>query len=198
MGPNKELDKTKRLALIWLSKSGPQFEINNTTVAHIRPYLKHLTDIVDDKLFLAQALQGLSIAPKYIASPEQANSEKLYFVKHRHGAQGKSVYDVYHNQQELKGMVVSVTESSRLFYSRGNPSHSVRGTKVCLEVAHYHLSKRRPSATGIISSQNGHLPTPLDAIPETFAREGVPDQSSRKETSSAILVGRFRSPSSSF
>jgi hypothetical protein len=76
--------------------------VNDTKAAHVRPYPKHVTDVVEDKIRLAQALEGeLSmIVPECIASPEEAKSDGPYFVKHRYGAQGKSVY-VY-NKQDLQ------------------------------------------------------------------------------------------------
>jgi hypothetical protein len=56
---------------------------------------------VDDKIRLSQILESRSdIAPKCITTPHEAESDKLYFVKHRHGAQGNSVY-VY-NKHELE------------------------------------------------------------------------------------------------
>jgi len=91
-----------RLAMTWPSKSGPQFEMNDPQAAHIRPYPKQVTDVLDDKLRLANLLleSGCDILPNHIFSPEQAASDRLYFVKHRYGAQGKSVY-VY-NKSELQ------------------------------------------------------------------------------------------------
>lgn len=91
----------QKLAFIWPNKTGPQFELSDIQAAWIRPYPKHITDVVDDKLRLAQCVEGLGISPTSIASPDDAEPDKLYFVKHRYGAQGKSVY-VY-NQQELEG-----------------------------------------------------------------------------------------------
>ena len=90
---------SSRLAFIWPSKSGPQFEMDDDMASHIRPFPKHVTDVLDDKIRLAQALAGTSIAPKCICSPDDAEDGRLYFVKHRFGAQGKSVY-VY-NKKEL-------------------------------------------------------------------------------------------------
>jgi hypothetical protein len=90
------------LALVWPSKSGPQCDVDDASAPSIRPYPKHMTDFVDDKLGLAQLLEGSSSIPPCINSPEQAqqaDDDTLYFVKHRYGAQGKSVY-VY-NQQGL-------------------------------------------------------------------------------------------------
>jgi len=98
---NDETNSQKRLAFIWPSKSGPQFELDDVIAAHIRPYPKYITDVFDDKIQMSRALEGWqSIAPKCVSSPEEVDSDRLYFVKHRYGAQGKSVY-VY-NKEELK------------------------------------------------------------------------------------------------
>jgi hypothetical protein len=93
--------RKQRLALVWPSKSGPQFELKDATGAHIRPFPKVWTDTFDDKLLLAQALEGTSLSPPCIKVPlpDDIALEGLYFVKHRYGAQGKSVY-VY-NPEEL-------------------------------------------------------------------------------------------------
>lgn len=92
----------QRLALIWPTKTGPQFEINDAMAAHIRPLPKHMTDVLDDKVRLAAALEGTSLAPPTVRQPftaEVIDPDRLYFVKHRYGAQGKGVY-VY-NRDEL-------------------------------------------------------------------------------------------------
>lgn len=66
----------------------------------MRPYPKPATDILDDKISLAQLLdQHKDISPRVIQMPQEANPSKLYFVKHRFGAQGKSVY-VYRQLEE--------------------------------------------------------------------------------------------------
>lgn len=96
----KETRKT-RLAFAWTSKSGPQFEIEDVGAAHVRPFPKEWTDAFDDKLRLSRAIEGSAITPVCIASPpreEAVKSDRLYFVKHRLGAQGKSVY-VYDGQE---------------------------------------------------------------------------------------------------
>lgn len=95
------------LSFIWPNKSGPQFETDTIEPAVVRPYPKHVTDILDDKLLLAERLTNRklgSIMPQTIpfddiianksSFPErdENNDPCLYFVKHRHGAQGKSVY----------------------------------------------------------------------------------------------------------
>ena len=85
-------EEEERLAFVWSSKSGPQFDTNDEKAAHIRPYPKNLTDCLDDKMRLAKALQSSIIAPKCIASPQYALSNRLYFVKQCYGAQEKSVY----------------------------------------------------------------------------------------------------------
>lgn len=92
-----------RLALIWPNKSGPQFEMDDSAAAHIRPYPRHLTDVLDDKIRLAELLsEGATgtrdLLPMHITSLQHIKENKLYFVKHRHGAQGKSVY-VYNHLQ---------------------------------------------------------------------------------------------------
>jgi hypothetical protein len=95
-----------RLALIWPSKTGPQFEMDDLMAAHTRPYPRHITDVLDDKLRLFNLFRLYqndnnveSILPTHISSPERASADCLYFVKHRCGAQGKSVY-VY-NKSDL-------------------------------------------------------------------------------------------------
>jgi len=100
LGENEKEEQEECLAFVWPSKSGPQFDTNDEKAAHIRPYPKNLTDCLDDKMRLAKELQSSSsIAPECITSPQDAISNRLYFVKHRYGAQGKSVY-VY-NKDEL-------------------------------------------------------------------------------------------------
>lgn len=84
---------------MWPSKSGPQFAIDDETAAHIRLYPKSVTEIMDDKIQPARILQEFPVEKRFIFSSDKAVPGKLYFVKHRCGAQGKSVY-VY-NQQEL-------------------------------------------------------------------------------------------------
>ena len=91
-------DNETRLALIWPNKSGPQFEIDDEKAAHIRPYPKHVTDVLDDKVRLRKLLQHTEIMPPHTASPDEADPDKLYFVKHRFGAQGKSVYCLNHDE----------------------------------------------------------------------------------------------------
>lgn len=106
-----------RLQFAWPNKSGPQFDIDDPMAPSIRPYPKYMTDILDDKLSLAQLLTFSSsncdsnIGPKIITPPPPQDQEiensdssnnkdnnKLYFVKHRYGVQGKSVY-VYNTKQ---------------------------------------------------------------------------------------------------
>ena len=81
--------------------------MDDLTAAHIRPYPRHVTDVLDDKLRLFNLFihyqndnNTESILPTHISSPEKASSDCLYFVKHRYGAQGKSVY-VY-NKSDLQ------------------------------------------------------------------------------------------------
>ncbi|KAG7347302.1 hypothetical protein IV203_016007 [Nitzschia inconspicua] len=45
-----------RLALIWPNKSGPHLEMDDPFGAHIRPYPKHVTDVLDDKVRMADLL----------------------------------------------------------------------------------------------------------------------------------------------
>jgi hypothetical protein len=48
---------------------------------------------MDDKIRLSQIFETRSdIAPKCITPPHEAETDKLYFVKHRHGPQGNSVH----------------------------------------------------------------------------------------------------------
>jgi hypothetical protein len=44
------ITQTTRLKFVWPSKSGPQFAMGGTQAACIRPYPKHVTDLLDDKL----------------------------------------------------------------------------------------------------------------------------------------------------
>ena len=84
------------------TKSGPQFALDDETAAHVRPFPKDWTDAFDDKMLLSQAMKGSTFTTPCIESPpkeEDIKADCLYFVKHRYGAQGKSVY-VY-NKQEL-------------------------------------------------------------------------------------------------
>jgi hypothetical protein len=82
-----------RLQFVWPNKSGPQFEMDDNQAPYIRPYPKDATDLLDDKLSLAHLLDthARDISPRTIETPDEAEEEKLYFVKHRFGAQGKSV-----------------------------------------------------------------------------------------------------------
>lgn len=89
----------ERLAFVWPNKSGPQFSVDDATAAHVRPYPKEATDFLDDKILLSQTLKDTGLMPPHLSSPSEAKPDRLYFVKHRRGAQGRSVY-VY-NQQEL-------------------------------------------------------------------------------------------------
>jgi hypothetical protein len=89
-----------RLALIWPNKSGPQFAMDDSRAALVRPYPKSITDVLDDMVQLADLLRNSDIMPKYILSVNDASPDKLYFVKHRLGAQGKSVYVM--NRTELR------------------------------------------------------------------------------------------------
>jgi len=101
--------RNARLHFVWPNKSGPQFDLTDSEAAHVRPYPKATTDILDDKLCLAQLLEGHDdIAPLSIQDPtvlqdihDENQQDTLYFVKHRFGAQGKSVY-VYNPQQLLQ------------------------------------------------------------------------------------------------
>jgi hypothetical protein len=97
-----------RLALIWPNKSGPDFELTDATAAHIRPYPTHFTDVLDDKVHMAGLLllpknaeraTSNDLLPRHNTCIQDAHPDKLYFVKHRHGARGKSVYVM--NYKEL-------------------------------------------------------------------------------------------------
>lgn len=91
-----------RLALAWPHKSGPQWDLDDEQGPHIRPYPIYLTNLLDDKVHLAQLVSASSscLAPPCIDSPDQAQDDVLYFVKHRHGAQGKSV--CVYDKEELQ------------------------------------------------------------------------------------------------
>jgi hypothetical protein len=92
----------ERLSFVWPNKSGPQWEVDDATAAYIRPFPKRgATDLLDDKIELSRIFQGTdTVLPRFISTPDEAVQDSLYFVKHRHGAQGKSVY--VFNQHELK------------------------------------------------------------------------------------------------
>ena len=99
-----EEPQQKRLAFIWPNKSGPRFAMDDATAARVRPFPKDWTDSFDDKILLSRAMKESSFTPPCVPSPpkeEDVKPDRLYFVKHRYGAQGKSVY-VY-NKQELLG-----------------------------------------------------------------------------------------------
>ena len=80
------------LAFIWPNKSGPQFPMDTIAPSIVRPYPTSVSECVDDKLCLAQMLESLDIMPETIQDAKDAIEGELYFCKHRHGAQGKSVY----------------------------------------------------------------------------------------------------------
>lgn len=91
------------LAFIWPSKSGPQFPTSTIAPALVRPFPTNITECVDDKLCLAQLLEPYQIMPQHYHTVEDAindNDTTLYFVKHRYGAQGKSVY--VHDKSSLE------------------------------------------------------------------------------------------------
>jgi len=88
LGNNNE----EPLAFIWPNKSGPQFPIDSTAPAFVRPYPTSVTECVDDKLLLAKTLRPYDVMPECLDNIEDTMNDVLYFVKHRHGAQGKSVY----------------------------------------------------------------------------------------------------------
>mmetsp|Transcript_25324 Transcript_25324/g.53496 ORF Transcript_25324/g.53496 Transcript_25324/m.53496 type:complete len:156 (-) Transcript_25324:660-1127(-) len=68
LSSNEEMMTTERLAFVWPNKSGPQFEMNDANAAHVRPFPKHWTDVFDDKLLLAHAMEGSAFAPASIPS----------------------------------------------------------------------------------------------------------------------------------
>jgi hypothetical protein len=86
------------LAFIWPNKSGPQFATNVLFPALVRPFPTHATNEIDDKILLDKLMRqyGTSqMMPVSIDADEiieKCDNEKLFFVKHRSGAQGKSVY----------------------------------------------------------------------------------------------------------
>ena len=109
----------EQLALVWPNKSGPQFDgIMKSEVDYdsdktdcrsigpfIRPFPNSLTHVVDDKIQLAKLLEETDLAPQCFSSSHFSNQgnytckiiakdlqNKNFFVKHRFGVQGKSVY----------------------------------------------------------------------------------------------------------
>lgn len=84
-------DHDNPLAFVWPGKSGPQFPVDTVSPALVRPYPASVTQCLDDKLLLAEALKGRDVMPESVKLEDAADGE-LYFVKHRRGAQGKSVY----------------------------------------------------------------------------------------------------------
>ena len=108
----------QRLAFVWPNKTGPQIDIDDNDVAVVRPYPAHITNLLDDKVLLANLLQGrLDLAPPVLSLTELESffgidnnvndydsnfidDRHSYFVKHRSGAQGKSVYVM--NREDLK------------------------------------------------------------------------------------------------
>eukprot|EP00546_Thalassionema_frauenfeldii_P004835 CAMPEP_0178926512 /NCGR_PEP_ID=MMETSP0786-20121207/18581_1 /TAXON_ID=186022 /ORGANISM="Thalassionema frauenfeldii, Strain CCMP 1798" /LENGTH=372 /DNA_ID=CAMNT_0020601657 /DNA_START=67 /DNA_END=1185 /DNA_ORIENTATION=- len=86
------------LHFVWPNKSGPQFhDLTTLEPAKVRPFPIRITNILDDKILLNDLLAGTNVMPKSVNVPEQADPNQLYFVKHRHGAQGKSVYAYHRN-----------------------------------------------------------------------------------------------------
>jgi hypothetical protein len=84
----------QRLEFVWPNKSGPQFDVNDAAAARVRPYPTAVTEVLDDKILLAAELlkDDSPIMPPFITHPDQATEDKRYFVKHRWGVKGKSVY----------------------------------------------------------------------------------------------------------
>ena len=109
----------EQLALVWPNKSGPQFdgkmksEVDHDSDStdyrsigpYIRPFPNSQTKVVDDKIQLAKLLEGTDLAPPCFSSSHFCNQgndickiiakdlqNKNFFVKHRFGVQGKSVY----------------------------------------------------------------------------------------------------------
>lgn len=99
---DKQVEDSQLLQFIWPNKSGPQFAMDMLFPASIRPYPKDVTDTLDDKKSLARIMEGTNILPDHISTMSNCdeNDSCLYFVKHRYGAQGKSVYP--YRYQELQ------------------------------------------------------------------------------------------------
>jgi hypothetical protein len=89
------------LRFCWPNKSGPQCDVETLEPSLIRPYPTARTAILDDKILIWELLKGTTVVPDVIESPEDAVDGELYFVKHRLGAQGKSVY-VYDRKELME------------------------------------------------------------------------------------------------
>jgi hypothetical protein len=105
-------------AFVWPNKSGPQLDPAITHPALIRPYPKYMTDALDDKAQFAEILSTSSysiptwrldqflsqtVTNKELEEASQSTSRRkpLLFLKHRLGAQGKSVY-VWSSPDEIE------------------------------------------------------------------------------------------------
>lgn len=173
------------LTFIWPNKSGPQFNVDTVEPAFVRPYSTSITKCVDDKLCLQETLKGFDIMPEYIKNLKDAEQDTLYFVKHRYGAQGKSVY--VHDFSSLKAwfesckntndfviqrqVIPALDEMNRKFvlrahvlvYKRGGDSTLVAGLHkdvICLAHAlPYEPSTAVPKSVHVSQAGKKH-PTP--------------------------------------
>ena len=80
------------LEFAWPAKTGPQYQLSNPTV-RVRPFPTSVTDILDDKIWFSELCGDGETVPFHVSDPTLLadNDDRRYFVKHRHGVQGKSV-----------------------------------------------------------------------------------------------------------
>ena len=114
------------LEFVWPNKEKPKKKTHGglhqrpSPLALIRPYPTFVTNVLDDKLLLSTSLAGTGLMPKLVHNPHNDlvdnnnnnNKNQLFFVKHRHGAQGKSVY-VYTYRQLLEWWSRTTSSNSR-------------------------------------------------------------------------------------
>ena len=103
------LPLSRTLEVVWpnkkvMDKFAALHDDHATPIARVRPYPGHVTDCLDDKRKLAdllqQNLEHRGIAPTLVTCNPNDNTTMMlspsptgrYFVKHRWGVQGKSVY----------------------------------------------------------------------------------------------------------
>ena len=99
------------IAFAWPSKSGPQLSTDQDHPALVRPLPAHMTEVIDDKVYLQNLLENISgteIMPPSMsvssqevveAAKDDNDNNTLYFVKHRYGVQGRAVH--VHTKQSL-------------------------------------------------------------------------------------------------
>jgi len=105
--PRGDYNDNLPLAFIWTNKSGPQFATNVLFPALVRPLPTQATNVIDDKILLDKLMikygtshmMPVSVSIDADDLTKKCDNDKLFFVKHRSGAQGKSVY--VHNKDSL-------------------------------------------------------------------------------------------------